>query len=193
MTLWIRVDADTADNPKVGRFAAKLGLSVEAAVGHLVRVWGKMAEQNSDGKLAGVRGITIESWANWRGKKGRFADAFRRTFVVKGGIVKGYGERQGKLILKQIAHREYMRDWRGRDQPGKNGGESHGDTHVSVTERSRRVSRETHGERHVRPLTVTKSKPKDRSLRPGPRQGDPADISSVIARFTAKTGREVTP
>lgn len=163
MTLWIRVDADVADNPKTGRFATSLGVEIETAVGHLVRLWGKMAEQNSDGSLRGVKVATIESWANWRGKKGRFAECFRRTFVVKGGLVKGWGERQGKLILKQIAHREYMREYRSK---------THGDAHG-----------ESHGDSHVNPLTVTNTKPKERTS--SRRNGHPTPAGEVLARREA--------
>lgn len=174
MTLWIRVDADVADNAKIGRFATKLGVEIETAVGHLVRLWGKMAEQKSDGKLAGVRAATIESWANWRGKKGRFADVFRRTFVVKGGIVKGWGERQGKLILKQIARAEYMREYREQRANGSRG--------------ARVQLQNAHGA----PQTGTTKKPKDHT-RPLPaKDSQPADVASVMQRYLAKTTRRAT-
>jgi hypothetical protein len=167
VTLWIRVDTDVADNPKIGRFAARLGLDVETTLGHLVRVWGKMAEQKSDGSLRGVTGMTIESWANWRGKKGHFAEAFRRAFVVKGGVVKGWGERQGKLVLRQIADALRKREGRSRDIPRNVRGQSDA----------------------VPALTSTKTKPEERGA--DAFGHDPTTIGPIVERFVAKTGRQV--
>ncbi|HEU4641262.1 MAG TPA: hypothetical protein VFS44_02325 [Gemmatimonadaceae bacterium] len=108
MKLWIRVDASTARDPNVGRFAEALGVSVPTAVGHLVMLWGVMAEHTPDGIIESVGVKALEEWAGWRGKRGRFAQAFTELFVTH-GVVNGWADWQGKLIERMERDRARKR------------------------------------------------------------------------------------
>jgi hypothetical protein len=99
MKLWIRVDACTPRDPKVAELADRLGVSVPLAVGHLVMLWGVMAEHTPDGLVGSVGVRPLEQWAGWTGKRGRFYDAFCELFVTD-GVVNGWAGRQGALIAR---------------------------------------------------------------------------------------------
>jgi hypothetical protein len=94
--LWIRVDASVGRDPAVSSFADAIGVSIPAAVGHLVLLWGCMAEHTPQGVLTPVGVKALEAWAGWSGKRGRFAAAFNEHFVTD-GTVRGWIDRQGKL------------------------------------------------------------------------------------------------
>ena len=103
--MWIRVETNVADNDKIHCFGNFLGISVEETLGFLVRTWGKVAEQRTDGDLEGVLDSTLESWAGWNKESGLFASGFREHFV-NGYQITGWKDRQGKLIARQQADRE---------------------------------------------------------------------------------------
>lgn len=109
MDLWIRVDASSCRDPRIAAFGKFLGISTATALGFLVMVWSAMAEHAPDGVL-GEAADCLEEWANWRGEPGKFARAFQDLFV-DGGEVRGYRERQGKLV--EIRAKERARKRRG--------------------------------------------------------------------------------
>ena len=74
---WIRVETDAADDDKWKQIGKVLGLSADECFGKMVRLWGRVARKQPDGDLSGVADETVEEWANWRGRPGRFAKAFR--------------------------------------------------------------------------------------------------------------------
>ena len=88
MTNWIAVSVDLDDDPKVAALAADLGCHRDTAAMRLVRLWGRMARHAVEtGDLSHVDGDTLEEWAGWRGKRGRFALAFRAAFTDGAGVV----------------------------------------------------------------------------------------------------------
>jgi hypothetical protein len=97
VSLWIRVDTSVARDPAVSSFADAIGTSIPTAVGHLVLLWGCMAEHTPQGVLTSVGVRPLEAWAGWSGKRGRFFEAFHAHFVID-GEVKGWLARQGKLV-----------------------------------------------------------------------------------------------
>lgn len=133
MRLWIRVDASAARDPKVAEFSEALGVSVPTAIGHLVMLWGVMAEHTPDGIVEGVGAKALEDWAGWRGKRGRFADAFTSIFTTD-GIVSGWADRQGRLIERMKKDRERKRPGNSTETPRnsaptvRNGTEPNGKT-----------------------------------------------------------------
>lgn len=108
---WIRVEADTTENDKVRAFADDLGISAETATGFLVRFWGNVAKHRPGGDVGPLSDGTLEDWALWRGRAGRFAKSFRKRFVIAGEI-SGWADRQGKLIER--AEKERLRKRRGK-------------------------------------------------------------------------------
>ena len=94
---WVRVETNVPDNDKVQGFAAALGIAIPQAVGHIVCVWGKVADHRWTGNLKDVLDDTLETWALWSGERGAFARAFRGAFM-RGDRLQGWRDRQGKLI-----------------------------------------------------------------------------------------------
>ncbi len=105
---WIRVETNVGDNPKIHAFASDISISIDAAIGFLVRTWGSIAEHRPSGDLKDVSDLAIEHWAYWRGEPGVFGKAFRERFMV-GDIVHGWLGRQGKLLERSERDRQRNR------------------------------------------------------------------------------------
>jgi hypothetical protein len=120
MTDWVAVSVDLADDPKVIAFGKDLGVSTDTAAMSLVRLWGRMARHEMEtGDLSEVDDTTLEEWARWRGKRGRFAAGFRERFTV-GGVVNGWWAWNGRHLRRARLDRDAKRRARGYDEPPDN-------------------------------------------------------------------------
>jgi hypothetical protein len=106
MKLWIRVDAASPRDPKIGNLASALGIHRSQALGLAVAVWCAMSEHAVDGNIARVSDATLEEWAGWPGRRGRFAPEFRSMFTDADGTVSGWSERQGALLTRMERDRQ---------------------------------------------------------------------------------------
>lgn len=97
---WIRVEGSIGDSPKVRRFAAALNLSPVAAIGHLILLWGQVADHAPTGDLSAVPDELIEKWAEWVSRRGRFAKDYRSHFAPTGQI-NDWEYHQGALVRKR--------------------------------------------------------------------------------------------
>lgn len=113
MKLWIRLDAGTPRDPKITELARALGVRRAEAFGLAASVWCVMAEHAVDGSLAGLADEDLEAWAYWQGRRGRFAAAFRATFMSPDGMVGGWSERQGALLDRMERDRKRHQKPRG--------------------------------------------------------------------------------
>lgn len=104
--LWIRIDASAPDDPKVDLIASALGITSSHAFGLCAAVWCRTATICPEGVLGGVPPTTVERWAGWKGKRGRFAEQFLKQFADETGLIKGWKDRQGKLIERSERNRE---------------------------------------------------------------------------------------
>lgn len=111
---WIRVHANLAARPIVMRAADELHISLNEAIGLLVRFWGSMSQHGNNGQVEGVKDITIETWAGWRGKRGRFAEFIRSAHTDNEGRVKEWDDYNGKLEDRRAKDRERKRKSRGQ-------------------------------------------------------------------------------
>lgn len=104
---WLRLDTDAARSGVAGDLAKDLGLPPMHAFGHYVATISGFGEHQQDGVVAVVADDTLEGWALWKGKAGRFAKAFRARCTADGqgrdpaGVVRGWW-RQEALLRKQI-------------------------------------------------------------------------------------------
>lgn len=105
MALWIRIDANIGDHPNVWKLAELRGVSAVACVGHLVMLFGNVAEYRPHGDVSDVPDHLLERWAGWGGEPGTFAASFRDLFVSD-GVIDGWAERQGALIERAEKERE---------------------------------------------------------------------------------------
>lgn len=106
MKLWIRVDAAMPRDPELAALADELRVALPTLIGHVVTLWGVMAEHAVDGNLSDVTDATIERWAGWVRPRGAFASAFRARFVGEHGILRGWADRQGALLRRMERDRE---------------------------------------------------------------------------------------
>lgn len=105
---WIRVESGIRGSAKIRRFATDLKIAPAAAVGHLVLLWGQVAEHVSSGDLSNTQDELLEEWALWTGRRGRFAKAYRAAFAPS-GTIHDWQEHQGKLIERRMRDRERKR------------------------------------------------------------------------------------
>lgn len=113
MKLWIRLDADTPRDPRIGQLADQLGVSPNHALGSVVAVWCAMGEHRPNGDLTGVSDSTLNAWAGFSRGSGRrplgsaeFSAAFRELFLVDGVRDPLFGEQQGALVERARRDRE---------------------------------------------------------------------------------------
>ena len=109
MKLWFRVEADASTDTKVARLADALRLPVAHAFGLTAGVWCGVARHADTGDLTGVTDASLETWAGWTGKRGRFAAEFRRLFIDPDNALHGWAQRQGRLIATMQKDRERHR------------------------------------------------------------------------------------
>lgn len=104
---WFRVEAGLGDHELVGLIMEGLSVNRREAVGLYVLSLAGFAEYQPDGVVKSVTTSTLEGWAEWRGKPGRYAAFFRGHCVETRqgqpdapGVVKGWW-RNKKLLEKQ--------------------------------------------------------------------------------------------
>ena len=84
---WIRVARSIPSDPIIGMIAAQLKIRDAEVVGLVVCVLCALPDHASTGDLSGVPDATIERWALWGGKGGRFAPVFRDHMCDDNGVV----------------------------------------------------------------------------------------------------------
>lgn len=128
--LWIRVAANMGARKVTARLSAVLraedmggmsrGLSRAAAVGHLVMLWGNVAENTTGGYIADVPDDLLEDWAGWDGAPGVFARWLREQHVTDGRIndwdeyAGALEDRREKDRVRKQRQREREKDSEGR-------------------------------------------------------------------------------
>lgn len=110
---WIAVDTGASRDLRVHAFAEEIRVPKLTALGHLVCVWSALAEQSDErGNLAAISDALLEEWAMWRGRKLRFAKAFRAAFQQEDGTLRGWEKRNGAFIRKARIEAERKREFR---------------------------------------------------------------------------------
>jgi hypothetical protein len=114
MKLWVRLNADSPRDPRIGKLADILGVPHQLAYGMVVSAWCAMAEHAPNGDLSGVADSSLNGWAGWpRSEKNRkggsdFAETFRSLFLDDSGHDPDYADQQGKLVERARLDRERM-------------------------------------------------------------------------------------
>lgn len=109
---WIRIDVGIMDDPRVGALAGALGVSVPLTTGHLLGVLRKLPTHAKDGDLSRVPDSTIELWAMWAGKKGKFSAEFRAHLCTAQGVVSGWEKHNGSAIREAQRSSDRAKEWR---------------------------------------------------------------------------------
>ena len=132
---WIRIAVGIMNDPSIHAVADASGVSVPTTTGHVVGLLTYLPEHARNGDVSGVSDATLERWAMWAGKRGRFAAAFRRYLCDAQGVVRSWEKHNGAMLReydrqreKQKKYRDEMKKNRERTQnvPGTVGGTSSG-------------------------------------------------------------------
>jgi len=111
---WIKVSVSISRDTSVDALADDCGIVTPLAVGHWVMVLTAMAEGVLDGDLSGVLDTTLEKWAMWKGRKGRFAAAVRAHLCTPEGIVRSWAKYNGSKLNELASDAERKRAERER-------------------------------------------------------------------------------
>lgn len=114
---WIRVARSIPSDPIIGMIAAQLKIRDAEVVGLVVCVLCALPDHASTGDLSGVPDATIERWALWGGKGGRFAPVFRDHMCDDNGVVGAWEKYNGAPMRKAEAAAERARNWREQKKP----------------------------------------------------------------------------
>jgi hypothetical protein len=105
---WIRWETKTPKHELVGDLAEGLKVRRAEALGLYNATCCGFGEYRKDGRADQITDTTLEQWAEWEGRKGRFAEIFRQRCVEQRsgqrdavGTVKGWW-RQAALLEKQV-------------------------------------------------------------------------------------------
>lgn len=117
---WIRVAVDIMDDSSIDTLAASLKVRVAEAVGCVVCVLAHLPADAPDGNIASKSDRLIEKWAEWEGKRGAFAPAFRATFCTEAGVVRSWDKHNGAALREAERQRYKMQKYRQlkEDVPG---------------------------------------------------------------------------
>lgn len=208
---WIRVNASLLDDPEVRNFGKDLFPKAEpwmaraAAAGLLVALWGRLADHQPDGSVITRDDEQLEEWAQWKGKPGAFATAFRERFVDENGVLLEWEKYQGAALARREADRQRKENSRKRGHAVP----SLADTPTTLKRISMRVPVESLPDAvrtSSRNGTVTGTSTKSGTAgprgnvetvdnlvtSPGTRPAT-ATPSGVVTRFTARFYRNATP
>lgn len=109
---WIRVAVGIVHDPSIHALADAAGVSVPTTTGHVVGLLTYLPQHCRDGDLSGVADATIERWAMWTGKRGKFATAFRAHLCDSKGVVKAWEKHNGAAIREADRTKERAKEWR---------------------------------------------------------------------------------
>jgi hypothetical protein len=123
---WIRVHANLHAKPVVSRAIEALGVKAPEAIGLLVTFWGAVSQHAPNGDVSGASDVTLERWAGWTRKAGRFAAFIREQHTIN-GRVREWDEYHGVLEAKREKERERKRLERERKEIAR------ADGHADVT------------------------------------------------------------
>jgi hypothetical protein len=127
---WIRVHANLHLKPVIGRAVEVLGVKRHEAIGLLVTFWGAVSQHVTDGLVGEQSDSQLETWADWRGKRGRFAAFIREQHLDADGRVNEWQDYQGPLDARRANDRERQRRHREQRVTSRAG---HTGRHAPVT------------------------------------------------------------
>lgn len=118
---FIRLDTGFPEHEIIGELAEALHVHVDRAGMSLIRAWCKFGDYQQDGMATSISDTTLEKWAGWSGRRGRFATAFRDRCVEPGGRLKGWWRNEALLRHQE---KKRMRPGPKRRKPGAGSGKN---------------------------------------------------------------------
>ncbi len=109
---WIRIATGIMRDPTLVALSEALGVNVPCTTGHVVGVLTSLPEGAKTGDLSAVSDRTLEQWAMWKGKRGKFAAAFRTHLCDTQGVVRSWEKHNGAAIRRAGESAERAKTWR---------------------------------------------------------------------------------
>lgn len=116
---WIKVAVGISRDESVLAIADRLGVSVPTTTGYVVLVYTALAEGCVSGNLSNTTDSTIERWAQWNGKRGKFAEAFRAELCTPEGLVRSWEKYNGGALRELERDRERKKAERAAEKARK--------------------------------------------------------------------------
>jgi len=113
---WIRIAVGIGRDPSVIALSRALGVSTPLTTGCCVLVFAEIPSVSRGGDLSGVSDDAIEAWAQWPGKRGKFAAAFRSHLCTDEGVVRSWEKHNGAAIRESDKAKDRMRMARERSR-----------------------------------------------------------------------------
>lgn len=118
---WIRIATGIMDDPSIGALADDIGCDEVTTVGHVIGVLSQLPVHAREGDLSQVADRTIEAWARWTKKRGRFAAAFRARLCADTGVIRAWEKHNGGAIREADRKRTRAQQWRDARKSGDDG------------------------------------------------------------------------
>lgn len=115
---WIRISCRIGHDPKTVTLARRCGVTVPAAVGHVVMLLSQLPAHAADGDLASVPSEVVEHWAGWQGQTGAWDAAFRALFCDETGVVAAWERLNGAQLREIEKARARKAKWRAARRAG---------------------------------------------------------------------------
>jgi hypothetical protein len=109
---WIKVATGIMSDPSILGLAEALGVSAPLTTGCVVGVLTHLPDHARNGDVSGVSDRALEQWAQWPGKKGKFAGAFRTYLCDPQGVVRAWDKHNGSAMREAEQQRIRMREAR---------------------------------------------------------------------------------
>ena len=106
---WIRIAVGIGRDPSIIGMARTLGVSTPLTTGCCVLVMAELPTVSRGGDLSGVSDDALECWAQWAGKRGKFATAFRSHLCTPEGVLRAWDKHNGSAIRESDRRAEVMR------------------------------------------------------------------------------------
>lgn len=109
---WIKISVGVMQDPTLHALSEALGVSYPLTTGCLVGVLTCLPQHAPDGDLSTVSDRTIEQWAQWPGKRGKFAAQFRAYLCTPEGVVRSWAKWNGSAQREAQRAPERVKSWR---------------------------------------------------------------------------------
>lgn len=109
---WIRIDTGMLADPSIGQIAEALDVRCSQAAGCVLGVLLQLPKHAREGDVSKIPNVTLESWADWGGDRGAFAQAFRAHLCTPNGVLRSWDKYNGAAMREADDARERMRKFR---------------------------------------------------------------------------------
>ena len=106
---WVRISTDIQRDPSLHAISDALGIQLELTLGLFIGVLTSLPSAALDGDVSDVSDATLERWAGWTGKRGKFAEAFRAELCTPQGVVRSWNKYNGTALRRLEDDRDRKR------------------------------------------------------------------------------------